>query len=172
MCIRDRAAPGATAPKKPTSAVSTLINQIATANQNIKDLDGAVAVRQENANRSLADYQNSIAAQQLATQAASGAENSLTKANRAAKDAQKSFDALIRDVYRNGTTSSSMTKYVSSDNPDRVLERMSTLDRLARNQQDTIRRLQVARNQQANSCLLYTSPSPRDVEESRMPSSA
>ena len=24
----------------------------------------------------------------------------------------------------------------------------------------------------ANSCLLYTSPSPRDVEESRMPSSA
>lgn len=144
------AAPGATAPKKPTSAVSTLINQIATANQNIKDLDGAVAVRQENANRSLADYQNSIAAQQLATQAASGAEKSLTKANSAAKDAQKSFDALIRDVYRNGTTSSSMTKYVSSDNPDRVLERMSTLDRVARNQQDTIRRLQVARNQQAN----------------------
>ena len=66
------AAPGATAPKKP-SAVSTLINQIATANQNIKDLDGAVAVRQENANRSLADYQNSVAAQQLATQAAEGA---------------------------------------------------------------------------------------------------
>ena len=89
--------------------MSTLINQIATANQNIKDLDGAVAVRQENANRSLADYQNSIAAQQLATQAASGAENSLTKANGAAKDAQKSFDALIRDVYRNGTTSSSMS---------------------------------------------------------------
>ena len=26
--------------------------------------------------------------------------------------------------------------------------------------------------QRANSCLLYTSPSPRDVEESRMPSSA
>ena len=26
--------------------------------------------------------------------------------------------------------------------------------------------------QQVDSCLLYTSPSPRDVEESRMPSSA
>ncbi|WP_040518135.1 NlpC/P60 family protein [Gordonia aichiensis] len=143
------AAPGA-APKKPTSAVSTLINQIASTNQNIKDLDGAVAVRQENANRSLADYQNSVAAQQLATQAAAGAENSLSKATRAAKDAQKSFDALIRDVYRNGSTTSSMTKYVSSDNPDRVLDRMSALDRLARSQQDTIRRLQVARNQQAN----------------------
>ena len=88
------AAPGATAPKKP-SAVSTLINQIATANQNIKDLDGAVAVRQENANRSLADYQNSVAAQQLATQAAEGAENSLGKATRATKDAQRSFDAPV-----------------------------------------------------------------------------
>ena len=28
------------------------------------------------------------------------------------------------------------------------------------------------REEPANSCLLYTSPSPRDVEESRMPSSA
>ena len=28
------------------------------------------------------------------------------------------------------------------------------------------------RFKQATSCLLYTSPSPRDVEESRMPSSA
>ena len=27
-------------------------------------------------------------------------------------------------------------------------------------------------NPDANTCLLYTSPSPRDVEESRMPSSA
>ena len=27
-------------------------------------------------------------------------------------------------------------------------------------------------NQLLNTCLLYTSPSPRDVEESRMPSSA
>ena len=27
-------------------------------------------------------------------------------------------------------------------------------------------------NSESNTCLLYTSPSPRDVEESRMPSSA
>ena len=30
----------------------------------------------------------------------------------------------------------------------------------------------IARQPEAQSCLLYTSPSPRDVEESRMPSSA
>ena len=29
-----------------------------------------------------------------------------------------------------------------------------------------------SKREEAESCLLYTSPSPRDVEESRMPSSA
>ena len=33
-------------------------------------------------------------------------------------------------------------------------------------------RLVIADNAKVNNCLLYTSPSPRDVEESRMPSSA
>ena len=35
----------------------------------------------------------------------------------------------------------------------------------------TMQRL-LRRSAHANICLLYTSPSPRDVEESRMPSSA
>ena len=32
--------------------------------------------------------------------------------------------------------------------------------------------VEFANNDELRSCLLYTSPSPRDVEESRMPSSA
>ena len=35
-----------------------------------------------------------------------------------------------------------------------------------------MRRCEVAYNNRYYTCLLYTSPSPRDVEESRMPSSA
>ena len=35
-----------------------------------------------------------------------------------------------------------------------------------------LREQQLAAEEQINGCLLYTSPSPRDVEESRMPSSA
>ena len=48
---------------------------------------------------------------------------------------------------------------------ENVVERSLTFDEL---------KLSVARVQQALhlDCLLYTSPSPRDVEESRMPSSA
>ena len=33
-------------------------------------------------------------------------------------------------------------------------------------------RLQLAEKEKANACLLYTSPSPRDKRQSRMPSSA
>ncbi|MGV9824930.1 MULTISPECIES: NlpC/P60 family protein [unclassified Gordonia (in: high G+C Gram-positive bacteria)] len=143
------AAPASKAPQ-PGSPVSALINQIATANQNIKDLDSAVAVRQENVNRAIADYQNALAAQRLASVAAQGAQTSLAKANRETTSAQRTFDAFIRSAYRNGTAVGSMTNYVSSDNPQGVLERVSALDRMARKQRETIHRLQVARNQQAN----------------------
>ena len=35
-----------------------------------------------------------------------------------------------------------------------------------------VRRVNISNKNKARFCLLYTSPSPRDVEESRMPSSA
>ena len=37
---------------------------------------------------------------------------------------------------------------------------------------DFSRELKIAKKAALEACLLYTSPSPRDVEESRMPSSA
>ena len=135
---------------KPSSPVSALINQIAKTNQNISDLDGAVAIRQENVNRALVDFQNSVAAERLATVAAANAKTSLTRSAAAVAAAQREFDAFARNVYTKGSAQSSMSNYVSSSNPDRVLESVSVLNRLGEQQQDTIRRLQVARNQQAN----------------------
>ncbi|AZG44349.1 NlpC/P60 family protein [Gordonia insulae] len=132
------------------SGVSGLINQIAKANQNIADLDNAVAVRQENVNRALVDYQNSVAAQNLATVAAGSAKRSLDEAARRVARAQESFDKFARDVYRQGSAQGSMSNYVSSDNPQSVLDRITVLDRVGKQQRDTIERLQVARNQQAN----------------------
>nr|WP_245555655.1 NlpC/P60 family protein [Gordonia soli] len=132
------------------SSISGLINQIATANQNLVDLDNAVAIKQENVNRTLVDYQNSLAAQRLAAVAAKGAQGSLVKAQRAVTDAQSSFDKFARDVYRQGSASGSMSNYVSSPNPQSVLDRVTVLDRVGKEQRDTIQRLQVARNQQAN----------------------
>lgn len=132
------------------SQVSGLINQIAKANQNLADLDNAVAVRQENVNRALVDYQNSVAAEHLASVAAKSAKRSLSDARRKVAEAQKAFDEFARDVYRQGSARSSMAEYVSSDNPGAVLDRMTVIDRLGKQQRDTIERLEVARNQQAN----------------------
>lgn len=132
------------------SQISGLINQIAKANQNLADLDNAVAVRQENVNRALVDYQNSVAAEQLASMAAKSAKRSLTEARRKVAEAQKAFDEFARDVYRQGSARSSMAEYVSSDDPGAVLDRMTVIDRLGKQQRDTIERLEVARNQQAN----------------------
>jgi len=51
---------------------------------------------------------------------------------------------------------------------------LSWFDQPSGIEEGEIRRLALARNvpNPFNPCLLYTSPSPRDVEESRMPSSA
>jgi peptidoglycan DL-endopeptidase RipA len=142
--------PALAAPAGKQSGVSGLINQIAKANQNIADLDNAVAVRQENVNRALVDYQNSVAAEKLATVAATSAKRSLDDSGRRVAEAQKAFDRFARDVYRQGSAQGSMSNYVSSDNPQSVLDRVTVLDRVGRQQRDTVERLQVARNQQAN----------------------
>ncbi|MFW0785653.1 NlpC/P60 family protein [Gordonia sp. CPCC 206044] len=138
------------APKKTQSGASALINQIAKANQNIADLDQAVAIKQENVNRALVDYQNSVAAQKLATVAEASAKRSLKSSEREVAAAQRRFDEFARDVYRQGSGQGSMANYVSSDNPQSVLDRATVIDRLGKQQQDAIQRLQVARNQKAN----------------------
>lgn len=141
---------GADATPVKKSGAAALINQIATANQNIADLDNAVAVKQETVNRALVDYQNSLAAQHLASVAAQGAKRELTSATRAVNAAQSAFDNFARDVYRHGGSQGSMTDYVSSDNPQSVLDRVTVVDRVGQQQRDTIDKLQVARNQRAN----------------------
>lgn len=141
---------GAAPSNTPSSPVSALINQIAQVNQNLSDLDSAVAARQEAANHAVVDYQNSLAAQRLAAAAAADAQRSLSRATKATETAQRSFDEFVRSVYRTGGNSGTLTDYLSSSDPQRVLDRVSVINQLGRDQQQTIRRLQVARNQQAN----------------------
>ncbi|GAB19991.1 putative Rpf-interacting protein [Gordonia effusa NBRC 100432] len=139
------------APKKTDhNSVSGLVNQIAQVNQNLADLDQNVAVRQENVNRALVDYQNAIAAQRLATIASRGAKKSLTSADGAVADAQRKFNTLARSIYRKGGNPSSLSSYVSGDDPQKVMDRATVGDRLTQQQQATIQKLRIARNQKAN----------------------
>ncbi|MCF8610112.1 NlpC/P60 family protein [Gordonia sp. HY285] len=137
---------------EPTKAnpVASLINQIADVDQTLTNLSDAVATRQGDVNKALVDFQNAVAARQLAVEANSGAKSSLAKVGGEVERAQRDFDAFVRSVYREGGSRGAMTKYVASDDPDKVLEQMSAVDRVTSQQQRVIRKLQVARNQQAN----------------------
>lgn len=143
------AGPAIAEPTK-SNPVATLINQIADVDQNLTELADAVAAKQENVNKALVDFQNAVAARQLAIEANAGAKTSLEKVSGKVERAQRDFDAFIRTVYRQGNNRGAMTKYVASDDPQKVLDQMTAIDRVTSQQQGVIRRLQVARNQQAN----------------------
>ncbi|NLG46986.1 MAG: C40 family peptidase [Gordonia sp.] len=135
---------------KDSNPVATLINEIADVDQSLSDLEDAVAVKRGNVDRTLVDFQNAMAAQQVAAAASRSAKNSLTEIGSKVEAAQKEFDSFVRTVYRQGNNRGAMTKYVASDDPDKVLDQMTAVDRVTRQQQTVIRKLQVARNQQAN----------------------
>ncbi|MGB6039584.1 MAG: NlpC/P60 family protein, partial [Gordonia sp. (in: high G+C Gram-positive bacteria)] len=143
------AGPALAEPNK-ANPVASLINQIADVDQSLTDLGNAVAAKRENVNRTLVDFQNAMAAQQVAAAASKSAKGSLNEVSTKVEAAQKEFDAFVRTVYREGNNRGAMTRYVASDDPDKVLAQMSSIDRITRQQQTTIRKLQVARNQQAN----------------------
>ena len=130
--------------------VSSLINQIADVDQTLSDLADTVAVKRENVNRTIVDFQNAVAAQQVAAAANRSAKTSLSKVSSQVEAAQKEFDAFIRTVFREGNNRGAMTKYVASDDPGKVLDQLTAVDRVTQQQQAVIRKLQVARNQQAN----------------------
>ncbi|WP_026917894.1 NlpC/P60 family protein [Gordonia shandongensis] len=143
------AGPAAADPGK-ADPVASLINQIADVDQSLSDLASNVQIKQENVNRTLVDFQNALAAQQVAAAASSSAKKSLHSVSARVEAAQKEFDAFVRSVNRQGNNRGAMTKYVASDDPSKVLDQMTAVDQITRDQQATIRKLQVARNQQAN----------------------
>ena len=85
-------AAGAAPTDQKAAKISRLVNQIATTDQNLTDLDNTLAVKREAVNRALVDFQNSIVAERLAAVAAQGARKSLVDADRRLASAQKSFE--------------------------------------------------------------------------------
>ena len=137
------------APEKP-SPIAGLVNEIADVDQNLTQLAESVALKRENVNKALIDFQNAVAAQQVAVAADNEAQNSLKKTTKQVEAAQREFDEFMRSVNRQGNNMGSMTEYVASDDPDKILEQMSAVEQTGRKQRETIERLRVIRNQQAN----------------------
>ncbi|MBB4137477.1 NlpC/P60 family protein [Gordonia humi] len=143
------AGPAVAEPTK-SNPIASLINRIADVDQTLTDLSDAVAAKQEHVNKALVDFQNAMAARQLAVSANAGAKKSLTAVGAEVERAQREFDDFVRTVFRQGDNRGAMTEYVASDDPSTVLEKLSAVDRVTAQQQRAVRRLQVARNRQAN----------------------
>ena len=142
--------PTANADPKPTSSVASLVNEIATVDQDLAVLADDAAAKRQNVNRTLVDFQNAVAAKRVAVAADDSAKASLQKSRDRIDAAQREFDEFMRSVNRQGNNMGSMTEYVASDDPDKILEQMSAVENTGRKQRATIENLRVARNQQAN----------------------
>lgn len=140
----------AAADPKPESPVASLVNQIAAVDQNLATLASDVAAKQENVNKALVDFQNAMAAQHVAAAADNAAKADLKKVNGLVAGAQAEFDAFMRSVSRQGNNRGSMVDYVSSDDPDKVLDRMTSVETMGRQQRATLHKLQTVRAQQAH----------------------
>ncbi|MBJ7291476.1 NlpC/P60 family protein [Williamsia sp.] len=144
------AAPSAGDSPRSPGGIADLINQIAGTDQHLADLDNTVALKRESVNRTLVDLQNARDQERLASIAMKGSQDALGKATAAISTAQRGFDDFVRNLYRQGSSQSSMTNYLSTSDPGAVLDRAGILDRLTKEQKASIDRLKVARNEQAN----------------------
>ena len=139
----------ASADPKAESPVASLINQIAVVDQNLATLSTEVAAKQENVNRSLVDFQNALAAQHVAAAADKAAKSDLKRVDGLVAGAQAEFNAFLRSVSRQGNNRGSMVDYLSSDDPGQVLDKMTSIETVGRQQRATLHRLQTIRAQQA-----------------------
>ncbi|GAA1463899.1 NlpC/P60 family protein [Williamsia maris] len=144
------AAPSAGDSPRSPGGIADLINQIAGTDQHLADLDNTVALKRESVNRTLVDLQNARDQERLASIAMKGSQDALGKATAAISTAQRGFDDFVRNLYRQGSSQSSMTNYLSTSDPSAVLDRAGILDRLTKKQKASITQLKVARNEQAN----------------------
>ena len=133
------------------SQVSTLINQVAAANDELQRLDDEVATRREEVNKALVDLQDARDAADAATAAVGTAQQALSDAGIQIDAAQTKFDEYAARTYTQGNGGpASIASYFSAGSPDEVLQRAQMMDLLSKSQVQVIDGLQRARTEQAN----------------------
>ena len=111
------------------SQVSTLINQVAAANDELQRLDDEVATRREEVNKALVDLQDARDAADAATAAVGTAQQALSDAGIQIDAAQTKFDEYAARTYTQGNGGpASIASYFSAGSPDEVLQRAQIMD--------------------------------------------
>jgi len=133
----------------PASQIADLVASIADTDQQVADLERAAASRREGVNRSLVDLQSARDAGRLAAVAAGGARDQLSTATAQVRAAQVRFDGLIKDLYRQGS-SSSATELLVADDPAALVDRSAVISRITAAQRVVVEDVKRRRNDAAN----------------------
>ncbi|GAB0106895.1 NlpC/P60 family protein [Nocardia sp. JMUB6875] len=129
--------------------VGALINQVAGAEQQLRQLDDAVAARREAVNKALVDLQIARDAADAAARAVTQCQQDLTDAGTKVDGAHRDFDKYVAQVYmRPGSTS--LVSYMAAPSPEIALNRAQVLTIASKNQQVVVDGLRHAQIDQAN----------------------
>ncbi|MGW4246966.1 NlpC/P60 family protein [Nocardia sp. NPDC004722] len=129
--------------------VGALINQVASAEQQLQQLDDAVATRREAVNKALVDLQVARDAADAAARAVTQCQQDLTDAGTKVDGAHRDFDKYVAQVYmRPGSTS--LINYMAAPTPEIALNRAQVLTIASKNQQQVVDGLRHAQIDQAN----------------------
>nr|WP_307817680.1 NlpC/P60 family protein [Nocardia acididurans] len=129
--------------------VGTLINQVAAAEQQLRQLDDAVAARREAVNKALVDLQVARTAADAAAAAVITCQRDLADSGAQVEVAHKEFDEYAAQVYMRPASNSLLT-YLAAPDADTVLARAQWLTIASRNQKDVVDGLRRAQVDQAN----------------------
>ncbi|WP_346772758.1 NlpC/P60 family protein [Rhodococcus sp. 14C212] len=130
--------------------VGGLILRIATADQQLAELENQVAVKRENVNRALVDLQSARDAADAAAHAVALSQQALKDAGTRIRQAQQDFDAFARDSYVQGTNVASLASFIGSTGPDDLLDRAQIMRLLSAGRTVVLDALERARTEQAN----------------------
>jgi cell wall-associated NlpC family hydrolase len=131
------------------SEVGTLINQVAAADQQLQQLDDAVARKREEVNKALVDLQNARDAADAAAAAVVDTQRELADAGTKVGEARRNFDQFATQAYTRPGSSSIVT-YLASASPDRALDRAQVMNLVSKNRQQVLDGLRRAQIDQAN----------------------
>ena len=131
--------------------VGDLINQVASANEQLRALDDEVARKREEVNKALVDLQNARDLADVANAAVALSRQALSAATDEIAAAQQKFDGYVAMSYTQGNVgATSVASYLGSATPDEVIDRAQVVELISQSRDKVLDGLQRARTEEAN----------------------
>ncbi|WP_373864219.1 coiled-coil domain-containing protein, partial [Nocardia vulneris] len=129
--------------------VGALINQVATVDQQLQQLDGEVARKREEVNKALVDLQDARDAADAAAAVVADTQRQLADAGTQVGQARRNFDQFASQAYTR-PAADSMVVYLAASTPATALDQAQLLSLVSKNQQQVLDRLRRAQIDQGN----------------------